>query len=522
MSEEINTNFPPIAPARQATLQSYLENGFLNIIRSSRRLLVLVFMLVIFAAAARPIKDPDFYWHLKTGQYLLETRSIPKVDMFSSVKFGSEWVTHEWMSELFMYSIFRVFGYLGLIVVFSGIITATFSIAYRRCREVAPHPYIAGFALIVGAAATIPTWGVRPQMLSMLFASIFVLVLGDYCRNVRTDAIWLLVPLTVLWVNMHAGFAMGLALIVLTILSLLTDGLLLPDASIKKTWPHVRTLCLLLAGCIGAVCLNPSGARMYSYPFETLTSHAMMQYIQEWKSPNFHEPMFQALALLFLATFSALALSGRRPRPGELLVLVVTALATLRSSRNVPFFALVAIPLLAEHSWQWVINQRWGQWFTRPETRETGYASTLKIVLNILLLLITPLTVIAIRVGNSVANQPATEAGFYPAAAVNFIAKEKPPQPIFNEYVWGGYLIWRLYPEYRVNMDGRADVYGDELVEEFLAVHDGEPKWREALVRQGIRTVLVKPDVPLASLLREDKAWQKVFEDNASIIFVRK
>jgi len=121
-----------------------------------------------------------------------------------------------------------------------------------------------------------------------------------------------------------------------------------------------------------------------------------------------------------------------------------------------------------------------------------------------------------------VANQPATEAGYYPAAAVNFIAKEKPPQPIFNEYVWGGYLIWRLYPEYRVNMDGRADVYGDELVEEFLAVHDGEPKWREALVRQGIRTVLVKPDVPLASLLREDKAWQKVFEDNASIIFVRK
>jgi hypothetical protein len=522
MSEQINTNFPPLAPSGKAAVSSAKEKGFLSSIQSSRRLLVIVFMLVIFAAAARPIKDPDFYWHLKTGQYLVETRSIPRVDIFSVVKFGSEWVTHEWMSELFMYSVFRVFGYLGLIVLFSGIITATFSIAYRRCEQVAPHPYVAGFALILGAAATMPTWGARPQMFSMLLASIFVLVLGDYYRKVHTRAIWLLIPLTVLWVNLHAGFAMGLALIVLTMGSLLTDGLLLPETSLREQWPRVRTLGLLLVGCISAVCLNPSGARMYSYPFETLTSHAMMQYIQEWKSPDFHEPMFQALALLFLATFSALALSSKRPRPGELLVLVVTAVATLRSSRNVPFFALVAIPLLAEHSWHWVINQPWGEWFTKPERRETGSALSFKIVLNILLLLVTPLAVIVTRVGNSVASQQATEASLYPAAGANFIAREKPPQPIFNEYVWGGYLIWRLYPEYRVNMDGRADVYGDALVEEFLAVHDGEPKWREALDRQGIRTVLVKPDVPLASLLREDSAWQRAFEDNASVIFVRK
>jgi hypothetical protein len=100
--------------------------------------------------------------------------------------------------------------------------------------------------------------------------------------------------------------------------------------------------------------------------------------------------------------------------------------------------------------------------------------------------------------------------------------KEKPPQPIYNEYVWGGYLIWHLYPEYRVNMDGRADVYGDALIEEFLAVHDGETKWRESLDQHGTRTVLVKPDAPLASLLRQDAGWEKVFEDQGSTIFVRR
>ncbi len=522
MSEQIGTNFPPFVGTGEPLKATEQGNRLLDMIQSSRRLLVVVFMLVIFAAASRPIKDPDFYWHLKTGQYLLETRSIPTTDIFSTSKFGSEWVTHEWLSELFMYSIFRLLGYAGLIAAFAAIITATFNLAYRRCKEVAPHPYIAGFALMTGAAATMPTWGVRPQMFSMLFASIFVFVLGDYCRNVHNNAIWSLIPLTVLWVNMHAGFAMGLALIVLTMVSLFTDGLLLPDQSIKKTWPRIRTLCLLLAGCIGAVCLNPRGARMYSYPFETLNSSAMMQYIQEWKSPNFHEPMFQALALLFLVTFAALTLSGKRTRPGELLMLLLTALATLRSSRNVPFFALLAIPLLAEHSWHWVTAQRWGQWFTKPEARESGKASALKVVLNVLLLLIIPMTVVAFRVGDSVRNQSATEAEYYPAGAVTFMLKQKLPQPIYNEYVWGGYLIWRLYPEYRVNMDGRADVYGDALIEEFLSVHDGETKWRESLEKQGTRTVLVKPDSPLASLLREDAGWQRIFEDQGSAIFVRR
>lgn len=522
MSEQISTSHTPVTRIDRFSTRTYEEDSFLNTIVSSRRLLVVVFMLVVFAAAARPVVDPDFYWHLKTGQYLLETRSIPYTDMFSWTRFGSEWVTHEWLSELFMYSIFRVLGYGGLIVVFSTIITATFSIAYRRCKEVAPHPYVAGFALLLGAAATMPVWGVRPQMFSMLFASIFVLILGDYCRNRNKRSIWWLAPLMVLWVNLHAGFAMGLAFIVLTIVSLLTDGLLAREKVFAETWRRVRPLCLLLAVCFGAVCLNPNGLRMFSYPFETLTSQAMMQYIQEWKSPDFHEPMFQALALLLLVTFAALALSDKRPRPGGLLMLLVTALATLRSARNVPFFALLAIPLLAEHSWSWLTSQRWGQWFTKPEKREVGRGLILKLALNVLLLLIVPLTFVALRVGNSVAIQPATEAGNYPAAAVDFITKEKPPQPIYNEYGWGGYLIWRLYPEYRVNMDGRADVYGDQLIEEFLAAHVGESEWRNYLDNHGVRTVLLRPDVPLASLLRQDLAWQKVFEDQGSVIFVRR
>jgi hypothetical protein len=522
VKQPASTEFPAIAMDEPVVgIHPQAARGFVNMLLSRRQLIVFVMMLVIFTGAAQPITYPDFWWHLKTGQYIVETRTIPHTDIFSTVRFGSEWVTHEWLSEVFIYSVFRTLGYGGLIVVFSIVITGAFWIAYQRCKKRAKHPYVAGFALLLGAFATIPTWDARPQMFSLLFASVFISFLNRHSRGENMLSIWWLAPLMILWLNLHAGFALGLALILITIVGLALDGLLLREDSLANVWRRTRSLCWLLIICLAAVSLNPNGARMYSYPFETLSSDAMMQNIQEWQSPDFHNPLFQALGLLFFVTFSALALSNKRVRPGELLMLAVTGWATLRSRRNVPFFALVAAPLLAEHSWNWITSYRWGQWLTAPENREPGRKSTLKLTLNVLLLVIA-LTLVVLGVGRAVAKQPVREAQEFPAAAVDFILARRPPQPIFNEYNWGGYLIWRLYPDYRVYIDGRADVYGDRLVEEFVHVHEGKTGWREALDDHGIRTVLVKPDVPLASLLRLDSGWQKVFEDKQAVIFVRR
>ncbi|MGB8509993.1 MAG: hypothetical protein WCD76_16565, partial [Pyrinomonadaceae bacterium] len=177
---------------------------------SARRLLAFVFLLVIFMLAARPIADPDFWWHLRTGQFIWETRTIPHSDIFSSVFYGREWVAHEWLSEAVMYGVYNLCGYGGLVVFFALLITAAMWIAYRRCAEVAGHVYVIGFALVLGALTASPTWGVRPQMFSFLFASIFIAVLGAYARGTQSVSVWWLIPLTILWVNMHAGFALGL------------------------------------------------------------------------------------------------------------------------------------------------------------------------------------------------------------------------------------------------------------------------------------------------------------------------
>ena len=493
---------------------------------SVRRLLVFVLMSLVFVLAARPVTDPDFWWHLRTGRLIFETRGIPHADIFSSTFAGREWVAHEWLSEVLMYAVHFAFGYAGLIVFFSLVIAAAMWLAFRRCAARAGHVYVAGAALLLGALASSPTWGVRPQMFSFLFASVFLFLLDDYAGGEGNRRVWWLVPFTALWVNLHAGFAMGLALVALTIAGILLDSLLSEDEGqtlalkFKAFWRRARTLVFVFAACLLAVSLNPACVRLYLYPFETLTSHAMMKYINEWFSPDFHEPMFQPLAVLLFATFGAMALSRVCVRPGRLLMLVATGYMALRSGRNVPFFVLVALPLLAEHAWAWLARQSWRASLSRPNV-EAEKSGVLKAAVNVVLLVAMPLAICFARVERVAADQAQDERQNFPVAAVEFMRGRSLPQPVFNEYGWGGYMIWNLYPDYRVYIDGRADVYGDAYLEEFLKTHDGRAGWRVPLEREGVRTVVVKPDVPLASLLRQDASWRNVFEDEQAVIFVR-
>lgn len=176
---------------------------------TNRTFLAVVFV-GIFAMSARNLADPDVWWHLKTGQLIAQTRSVPHVDSFSFTRAGYPWVAHEWLSELLIYGIYRVSGWGGLIVVFALIVSAAFFLVYLRS---APDPYSSGVVVLLGAWATAPMWGVRPQVASLLLISLWFLILERSERSPRL--LWWTLPLTVLWVNLHAGFALGLALIML-------------------------------------------------------------------------------------------------------------------------------------------------------------------------------------------------------------------------------------------------------------------------------------------------------------------
>jgi hypothetical protein len=520
-----------------------VANRSITTVFSSRHLIVFVLLASIFTMTAGAITDPDFWWHLRTGQLICETHAVPHADVFSFTTQGKEWVTHEWLTEVLMYATYRAAGWAGLVALFSLVTTAALWLVERRAVRCGAHQLVACAATLLAALAMMPIWGVRPQMISFLFASLFILLLDNYARSVETDdeltqpdqatsrtkrAPWLLIPLMLVWANAHAGFALGLALVALVCAGVALDELMRQGASlmrerVRRARARTRPLCLVFVACLAVVPLNPSGWRLFSYPFETLGSRSM-QYIIEWLSPDFHQPNAQAFALLLLATFIALALSKKRARPSDLLLLSVAAYASLRAWRNIPFFALVAAPLLAEHAWKIIESIR----ISRRDAKKVepaiaiGARSTMWIALNVIALVCLPLGLCVLRVVSATRNQPSVEAQKYPAAAVQFLRGHDEAGALFNAYGFGGYLVWKLYPARLVFIDGRADVYGDALIEEYLSAENGEPGWRATLDKYKVGAVMIRPDAALASLLREDGRWEKVFEDKQAVIFFKR
>lgn len=471
-----------------------------------RRVFPYAFLLMIFALAVRQCAfiDPDLWWHLQTGQDIVSSGAIPRVDPYSFTRNGAEWITHEWLSEVFIYAIYAIGGWGGMVTVFSALITLALFITYRRCEG---KPYFAAIAILLAAASSSPLFGIRPQMITFLLASVYLALLSQFKKEGRSGVLWWLAPLMLLWVNFHAGYALGLGLIALFLAGSVLDG----------EWQRIRPLALALFVCALLVPINPHGLRMFSYPLETLTSPSMAAFIEEWASPNFHELMYLPLALMLFGLLIALALSPKRPLYSELLLLFVTGFAALRSGRHIPIFALIAAPILAKHLWSLMVSRGW----EKPLRPTTSLASPFAIVLN-LALLGAPATLCVARVTHLVMNQREYEAKNYPAAAVDFMVQEKPPGPIYNRYGWGGYLIRRLYPEYQVYIDGRADLYGDAFMVEAMKTHDGHPAWKSALDKRSIQTVLLTPNAPLSSLLRLDQEWQRIYEDRQAIIFTKK
>jgi len=470
-----------------------------------RRVFPIVLLSMVFVLAVRQSVsiDPDLWWHLKAGQQMIDTRSIPHTDDYSFTKQGSEWVAHEWLSEVIMEALYRGVGLVGLVTIFSFIIVIALWLTYRRCDG---KPYAAGLAILLAAAASSPLFGIRPQMLTLLLTSIYIVLLERFDPKERSLRLWWLVPLMLLWVNLHAGWALGLALIGLYIIRAVLDG----------DWNHIRPLLIVLLVCTAMVPLNPNGFRMFSYPYETLTSASMAAFIQEWASPNFHQVTYLPLAILLLSTFAAMALSPTRARLGEIFLVLITALGALRSVRHIPIFSLFAAPVLAKHLWAIAKDRGWDKSLTGVEARPNG----IKLLINIILLL-APLALGAFRIWHFASHQRNYITLRNPVAAVEFLKSQHLPGPIYNRYGWGGYLIYQLYPEYRVYIDGRADVYGDAFFTEAMQVYDGVGNWKEPLDRYGIQTVIIDTNVALSTALRNDNEWSNVYEDDQAVIFRR-
>jgi hypothetical protein len=465
----------------------------------TRNVFLAMLALGLFALAARNVIDPDVGWHLKTGQYIVEHKSVPHTDPFSYTRGGEPWVAHEWLTDLLLYGLERTAGFGALIIVFAAIISGTFFLLYLRCGR---DPFVAGVAALFAAWATMPLWGVRPQVLSLLLTSLWLLILERSDRNPKL--LWWTLPLTLLWVNLHAGFALGLALSAMFLAAGLVERRL---GYSDQTEPHLRTAAFILLLDFLLVPLNPNGLKLFSYPIETLRSSAMQSYIAEWASPNFHRAEYWPFLLLILGTLAALGWSRLRVRPRALLLLLVSLYAGLCSIRLMPLFILIAVPFFCQ-----AFGTR-GE--IRPESR--GRPRISRSFMNAVIVL-GMATFAGVHVTQVIERQPQAERQAFPAGAVAFLQAHPSSGHIFNHYDWGGYLIWKLYPAIPVFIDGRADLYGQPLLGDFADAYQLKAAWRQTLQRWNIEAVIVPEDSALATGLRASPGWTVAYQDAQAVV----
>jgi hypothetical protein len=489
-----------------------------------------VLFTAIFSLAAVPPVDPDLWWHLANGRLMLTTGSIPHADLYSFSAAGHPWVMHEWLADLAMYVLYRLGGLPWLVAIFAGIVTAAAVCLYLLLRRTGLSPSATAALTLVGVLAGSTAWGARPQLLNLLFCGLLLLGLVEY-RAGRLHAV-LLPPFIWLWANLHSGFLVGVII----------GGLFVAGEAVdlwrsrEGAMPRRRLEALAAAVGTGTLLalINPFGIQTLLFSLGTLTSPLIQNNIQEWASPDFHSMaglLFESILFLLLAGL----VTGRvRAKTSEWLLAFALLYLALASQRHVPLFVLAAAPLMGRCA-QALLSVassivpaverrpmapaalRWRPARPTPNSVALG-------VINLALLIVVGTGMVAYR---AVPNfRPATEAAAISAAlpvqATDALLRIGRPVRVFNYYDYGGYLVWRLYPQgSRVFIDGRVEVYGSAVFSQYLRVSYLASGWQDVLAQSHPDALVLPSAHPLVGILQRDPEWTVLSQDGVATVFTR-
>ncbi len=479
----------------------------------AQRLLIILLFTSIFVMAAQEVTNTDLWWHLASGRYIWERRGVPLYDPFSHTAFGRRWIDHSWLSQVVIYGVYRAAGFGGLAFLAAALITLAFVLVFLYSPG---HLYIRVFATLLGALASAVTWEMRPHIFSFLFTALFLFILHLY-KGRRGNYLPLLPVLMLIWANCHSGYIAGLIVLAVFIAG---EGIksLLGSAEERLQREEIRQLAMVALATLAVVALNPNTFRLYLYPLQTARIGPLQDFISEWASPNFHRLQFHPFIWVALLSLLALGMAGRRADLTDLLYLSTFGYMSLLAARNIPLFALVATPTSVRYG-----SEAWLAWRDRRGSRRNQpcYPSGL-LVLNWLLLLLAVAGVLFwVTPTLSVSANLRAQEKVLPFQATAFLAQADLPKELFNSYNWGGFLIWQLYPRYRVFVDGRTDLYGEEVLEEYLKAYWASSQWREPLEKYNINSIVIEKDSTFATVLAESSDWQQVYADELAVVFVR-
>lgn len=487
----------------------------------------LLVLAVVALLATFNVSSYDTWWHLKTGEYVIQNRAVPLRDVFSFSAAGNRWVTHEWLFEVLMFLAWRLAAIPGLILFKSLVVLAAFSFSVLSLHRLRVHPVL-GVPLLAlaGFMVTFRAFD-RPHIFSEAMLALYLLALLRFQQSDATRRPWLLLlllPVQAVWANSHSGFVLGLALF-----GLFLAGELIGSAFGRRQRSsanpaldprQLRVLAVTLVGLVAASLANPNGFRALLYPLEIVRTRTFSGAIMELQTPLLpvfrNSDFFVALVGLVAVGILSFILARRFDLTRTLLFAFFGALGLI-ALRNVPAFALVAVPVVGANLQQ-RLPERLPRWLL-------SLPAALCLALGVLVLLR------GVHLpGGSRRPGLGVEPGLYPVRAGEFVARNLARGEVFNTMEFGGWLIWDWYPERRVFIDGRLDVYGREFYERYAEAIWSGPAFRHVVSDYNITCFLLSrpPELTdrtrgyLGRTLALHPDWKLVYFDDLALVYFRR
>lgn len=456
-----------------------------------------VLYLALLLAGDQLLNDPDSYWHVVVGRWMVDHRAFPTADPFSFTFAGSPWIAKEWLSQILYAGAQALAGWPGMVVLAAAAAALAFALFTRALLTNLRPLYAVLFAAVAFLLAA-PHIVARPHVLAFPVMVAWIAALVRAADEKRTPSLWLL-PLMVLWANLHGGFTFGIMMVGALSLDAIASAPRSERLATAARWVGFGLLALA-AGCI-----TPYGWQSMLMTVRILGLGPALSILGEWKPADFSH--LGGLEIVLLLGLGATLRRGVTLPPVRVVILLGLVHMALSADRNAEMFGLVA-PLVIARPLAAQIAA------IRGTPRE---AASPRLFAGVIAVLIAALLAASIALAAAFHYTP--NARITPAAAVDAL-KRANPGPVLNQYDFGGYLVYEGVPTF---IDGRTELYGGSFFDRYykavmladLAGFDG------LLDKYGIKATLLAPDTPAVAYLDRQPGWHRLYADDIAVVHVR-
>ena len=486
-----------------------------------------ILLFIAFIVFAYPVvNDPDFGWHLAAGKYYVEQGAIPHRDIFSYTMSDYSWVNHEYASDALYYVLYLLGGTTTILisVLFLGIGLLFYLVLFP---QLFPKTLATEEKLLMGFIALMlsrPFWGVRSQVFDWIGMAGMFLIWNYAVRTRSWVTLWWIPILFFVWANVHGGFLIGLMvlsmLVFFEIISRLKPAFVRSAhrqslTMLLKEYKHTFiTFLMIVVGSLAATFLTPYGYDLHSDIWNTVTNQAGRSMIAEWQPVSMTSPHIFPFWLYFVFFILFLAVGDKFARfsPQEAVLLIFFLLMAFSSVRFIPFFVLVSLPMLYGKFFRFPLFVPLLAFAVFTSFFVSGILPARGTSANVISPLEYLLTADIYSSGT-------------PAKAFAYLKEHYPDGHVFNEYDWGGDLIWS-FPGAKTFIDGRMSYWrqgGRSIPVDYAAIYYVQQGWYKKIEEYDIRWFFLKPEAPVAGALDIlTDQWEKKYEDQRAVIFVKR